>query len=373
MEQPLTSALKTLSVGKIALLLDDAIPIPRGYLIFSASRSTPENVCFFVNHGRGLVFAALSEQRVRELGLPMMSSRAGNAMLDLTVSVEARLGVTTGISASDRSITLKTLATTDSPRMELVTPGHIFPWRARAGGVLVRTTAAEAAVDLLELGGEKPVAAVCECLDVSGKALTPEGLEALAREFSLPVVRLSEIVRHRISSESIVEQVAHTALPIRDVGMFRAYTFRSRTDQAEHLALAVGIDTVGSAGGISAEELANEPILVRVQAEQGLPELFGFSGSRKSIFKALQRIHDAGRGIFVFVRHPRKGLIESQVRFLAANTERQYTPVAVLREFGVGAQILKSLGARRIVLLGGTKNIAGLDAFQLEIVDQKPL
>lgn len=356
------TALADLRQGKLILLTDDVGAHPCAYLFCGASSISDEQLCFMVNHGRGIVCAAMSESRVKQLHLPMMSLKSSSpASPDFTASVEARRGVGTGISASDRARTLRTLAGTRDPRRDLVMPGHIFPISAKSGGVLVRNGIPEAAVDLLRLAELVPVAAICHCLDQSGEFQSPEQIEVLRKNHGLAIVSLSELVAHRMANESLVEKVAESELPTRVAGTFRAAAFRSLHDGAEHFSLVKG--------DIAA---AKEPVLVRVQAENRIGDLIGPPQlpQRGLILGALKELQREGCGIFIYVRHPRKGFLAKQVKQIADGAPAG-PPLSALRQTGIGAQILRSLGARKIRLLTSSKTpLAGLEAFGIEIAER---
>ncbi len=358
------STIAALKQGQITVLRDDIGAHPCSYLFCGASSITDEQLCFMVNRARGIVCAALSETRVRNLHLPMMTSRLSSpATPDFTASVESRRGVTTGISAADRARTLRVLAGTRDPRRDLVMPGHIFPISAKSGGVLVRHGIPEAAVDLLRLAQLVPVAALCHLLDEDGEYMSSADVENLALEQKLPSVGLSEVISYRMATESLVEKVAESELPTKAAGDFQAFAYRSLHDGAEHFALTKG-DIAAS----------SDPVLVRVQAENRVGDLIGSKQApqRGVMLGALQQIQKEGCGIFVYVRHPRKGFLAKQVRSLNRGTET--TPAgAGLRQTGIGAQILRSLGARRIKLLSSsTTPLVGLEAFDIEIAGRVP-
>ncbi len=354
--------------GELILLVDNLGGQRRGYFFSAASLVTPEQISFVVNHGRGVVTAAISEARIQELNLAPMARFKGATGIDFTVSVEARQGVSTGISASDRAHTLRTLATTSDSKLDLVTPGHIFPLRARAGGVLVRSDIAEAAVDLLEIAKLPAVAMLAHCLDENGALLTDDALDQLSQTLDLPIVSISDVIRYRLASESIVEKVAEAKLPTCFGGEFRAVCFVSRTDNAEHLALVKGdLSSIGADG-------RQEPVLARVQAEDRFGDLLGLerpSGLEK-IRSALRSIEQRHRGVFVYVRHPRQGNLAEQAAAFA-NDKDPGGAAGQLREHGIGAQILTELGVSRIELLTNSgRDIPGLSAFNLEVVGRSP-
>jgi 3,4-dihydroxy 2-butanone 4-phosphate synthase/GTP cyclohydrolase II len=376
------SALTALRSGGVVILEDDAAYPSSAYLICDAAAASPEIITLMARAARGVVAAAVSESRLRELGLAPMASRNSAYAPDFTVTVEARRGVTTGISAADRSATLKILASTTEPRFDLVKPGHIFPLRAKQGGVLVRTSVAEGAVDLLDLAagqsttttapGSKNVAAVCQCLDSSGELVKGEAIAELAKAEKLPLVSLSQIIQRRLSTETIIERIAEAQLPIdlqtEKSGEFRAVCFRSQNDGAEHLALIRG----------EVEQTSDDsaPILVRVQAENRLSDLLGTGGigSKRRLHRALELISETGRGVLVYVRHPRQGLIRAQLALqsqaAAGSAVDGFTPVLTsqVREIGIGSQILTALGIRRVNLLTNSAWHSGsLAAFRLNV------
>lgn len=369
-ENDVSAAVRALAKGDSIVLLDRETPQPKSYLVQAASLITPDRVAVMVSESRSVICAAVSESRLRELGLPSMvpSGDIHQRGVEFSISVEARSGVTTGISAADRAQTLRTLACTTDSRRELVTPGHIFPVRAKNGGVLVRADAPEAATDLLVLGGLPPVAAMAVLLDEAGELLALPEVTARASERKIPVVAVTDVIAHRLAHEQILEPIARAKLPTTYGGMFDAVCFRSKTDGSEHLALVKGDINRRDASG---KQL---PLLVRVQSEQRFGDLLGFlatPGWRK-IQGALRAIDREGRGVFVYIRHPRRGILMEQIRNLETAGPGGAAQVE-LREFGIGAQILQSLGVERIRLMSsGAKPAPALDAFNIEIVEQCP-
>lgn len=369
MERRVIKALSALKEGQIVLLRDD-VGASGGvaFLLAPAERISEATVRFMVNEGRGVICAALPEARLSELGLPMMAPRVSEAGQDFAVSVDARQGITTGISIPDRVKALRMLATTDDPKRDLVMPGHIFPWRAKTGGVLVRSGVAEAAVDLLVEADLTPTAALCHCLSPRGDLMTESELESLCHTNGFIHVSISDVVRHMMGQRSIIEPIAESMLPTRLAGTFRAYGFRSVTDDAEHLALVKGkVDERDEDGQVT-------PILVRVQAEHGIGDLLGTAAfsSRQLLAGALKEIEREGRGVFVYVRHPRQGRLRRHLRALAAGAPSA-SPAATIREYGIGAQILRHLGVQRLILLTNSqRDIPGIEAYRLEIVGRRP-
>lgn len=380
------SALSALKLGRVILLEDDATSPAVAFLVCAAQTITPQTIVTMSESARGVVCAAVSEPRLRQLGLAPMASRNSSNAPDFTVTVEARRGVTTGISAADRAVTLQVLATTKEARFDLVKPGHIFPMRAKQGGVLVRAAAAEGAVDLLDLafgfgeagvapserraGESSNVAAICQCLNAEGRLLQGTAVRELAATCNFPLVSLSQIIQRRLETETIIERIASAELPVEQAGEFKAVCFRSWNDGAEHLALVRGDVDQSGAGGDPA------PVLVRVQAENRLGDLLGTknSGSRKRIDRALRSIASADKGVFVYVRHARQGLLRAQLaqqaRSQGGGAVEGLTPILIsqVREIGIGSQILTALGIRRVSLLTNSAWHAGsLAAFRLEV------
>ncbi len=358
----LTDCISELSKGNFVLLIDDLANQKSGYLVTPAKTITEAHICLMVNEGRSVICAALPEERVEELSLPTMSARRVRGAIDFTVSVEAREGVSTGICAADRARTLNILSTTKDPSSDIVTPGHIFPARAKKGGVLVRTSITEASIDLLKIGTDFTAAAFCHCLTKEGKIASLEELDNLSNKHKIPMLNFSEIINHQLVTQPIVKRITEAQLPTKYAGEFKAVCFVSENDNAEHLALIKG----------SPEEWEknNEPPLVRVQSEQRLFDLLGldFSERRALIMGALKEINNVGKGIFVYVRNPRQEYIQAQVRqFTSKHSTSKATQ---LREYGIGAQILSALGvSKAIILTRSGKSIPGISAFGVSTVD----
>lgn len=353
-------AKKELQEGNVVVLQDDAARQGIFYFFAPAELITSETVCFMVNHGRGVLFAPLSEARIRELGLPMMTAGRTDLAPDFTVSVEARHGVSTGISAADRALTLRTLSLTQSPRTDLVTPGHVFPLRARQGGVLVRTGAAEAVVDLLTMSDLLPTGALCHILGSDGNFADLDSVLALQKKYGLCLLKISEIIQQRLLTERIVERFAEAKLPTRDFGDFTAYGYRSKTDGLEHLAIVKGgTDLLQK----------NCSVLVRVQVEDRIPSLLGLGehGKKQKIFQALEKISLEETGVFIYIRRPYRELSLGK-DVMSLPSPMPTSAATELRELGLGAQILNDLGISKVELLTNSEqDLSGLSAFKIDI------
>ena len=352
------------------MLIDDAGAEEAGYLLIEAAQISAEQICLMMNKARGTILAAIPENRLEELRLKSDRAQRAVAQFDFTLSVEARKGVTTGISAKDRAATLRTLATTTKPRTDLVTPGHVFPVLSREGGLLARASIAEAASDLLSLSGCRPVGALCQCLDKGGSAVQGEALESLANELGIQLLRSTELIAHRAAKEQVLESTGTAQLPLLEIEGFQAQTFRSRIDGAEHLVFSIG--DIAKTDSSSKQV----PVMTRVQSEHPLSDLLGLGSiaTRQTHQKALEKIAREGRGVFVYIRHPKKGLILNQIKKLQEGETTTQTMAASLREYCVGAQILRCLGIQRLHLLSNSEwKMPGLDAFDIEIVSSEPV
>jgi len=366
----LRGALQDIEQGRIVILVDDEDRENEGDLCMAADLATPEAINFMATHGRGLVCLTLTEEKIRQLDLPMMVEHNESPFqTGFTVSVEARTGVSTGISAADRAHTIRTAVRDDARPTDLVRPGHVFPIRAREGGVLVRTGQTEGSVDLAALAGRRPAGVICEIMNPDGTMARRPDLEIFAREHGLRIVSIAELIEYRMAHERLVEVVAERRLPSSAWGPIRVFVLRSRADGQEHLALVKG-DIHGE-----------EPTLVRVQSISLPADLLGLavSGGGAEMRAAMDVIADAGRGVFVYLcRHrPDRSMAKHLDAIERASSAPKYDRVGArldLREFGTGAQILRQLGVGRLRLLTNREyRIVGLEGFGLELVDRVPL
>ncbi len=364
------NCLKELNSGGIVIIKDDVAQNPRSFLCSSASLSSEKQMARLIDLAGGIVCVAITEARALELELPSMNPLQKNSQFDFTTSVEAREGITTGISAADRAKTCREVASSKKPRLDIVTPGHIFPVKCSNGGVLVRSAVPEAAVDLMRLADAGEAAVFCHLLNEKAEFAEPTQVEELSRSENIPIIGITEILERMMTKGGIIEPIAEASLPLHEHPYFRAIAFKSRLDGTEHLVLAKGEFDLKGGKEIS------ETVTVRVQAENRLGDLFGPSNqsSRKIINDALSSISDSPLGLFVYIRHRRKRLLQRQIKMIAKDCYNDSSEpvengkVSQLREIGIGAEILRLLGVRKIRLLSNKKpNLATLSAFNLEL------
>jgi len=353
----------------MVILVDDEDRENEGDLCLAAEKATPDAINFMATHGRGLICLTLTQDKIRALDLPMMvENNQSPFQTGFTVSIEARAGVSTGISAADRAQTIQTAVRDDARPEDLVRPGHVFPIRARDGGVLVRTGQTEGSVDLAQLAGLRPAGVICEIMNPDGTMARRPDLEVFAREHGLRIVTIAELIEYRMAHESLVEIVAERTLEQSAWGPIRVVVLRSRADGSEHLALVRG------------EPRSDAPTPVRVQSISLPADLVGLAVSgggaeMQAAMKVLQA-HDAG--VFVYLcRHGARSMADHLDAVERASSPPKYDRVGArldLREFGVGAQILRTLGVGRFRLITNRDyRIVGLDGFGLELVDRLAL
>jgi 3,4-dihydroxy 2-butanone 4-phosphate synthase / GTP cyclohydrolase II len=360
--------------GRMIIIVDDEDRENEGDLACAAEKVTPEIINFMATHARGLVCMPLTEERCDELHLTMQvadnTSFLGTAF---TVSIEARKGVTTGISAADRATTILTAVDPATRPQDLARPGHIFPLRARTGGVLVRPGQTEASVDLARIAGLKPAAVICEIMNPDGTMARLPQLEEFARQYDLKIISVADLVRYRIRKEVLVRRVAETDLPTV-YGFFRAIAFENIINGEMHLAMVMG-DVSG----------ADDPVLVRVHTENLTFAMFGslIGDTGFQLQSSLEKIAARGRGVVLYLRQREHGLdLRHQLGTYQLMQEHGHslqeaslqTGYGANRDYGVGAQILHELGLRRILLLtNNPPKVAALEGFDLEVVGNVPL
>jgi 3,4-dihydroxy 2-butanone 4-phosphate synthase/GTP cyclohydrolase II len=363
-------AIEDIREGKIVIVVDDEDRENEGDLTIAASKVTPETINFMAKYGRGLICLAMTGKRLDELNIPMMvgenTSKFGTAF---TVSIEARHGVTTGISAADRSHTILTAIDPKSQPVDLARPGHIFPLRARSGGVLMRAGQTEASVDLARLAGLYPAGVICEVMSEDGTmARVPELME-VAKRHNLKLVTVADIIAYRLKNETFVKPVAEAAFPT-EFGDFKIVIFENLLDKDHHIALTKGI--------IDSEAA----VMVRVHSQSTMGDVFRSlrSGTRNELHEALKAIQTAGNGVLIYLRQEEKGenLVNEIQSYALQNgggeTTKNDAPInssSDLRIYGIGAQMLRELGVHKIHLLTNhPKKIVGLHGYGITVLDQ---
>jgi 3,4-dihydroxy 2-butanone 4-phosphate synthase / GTP cyclohydrolase II len=353
-------ALEDIRQGRMVILVDDEDRENEGDLCLAAERATPEAINFMARHARGLICLSLTDETVRQLGLPMMVDRNHSQRhTAFTVSIEAREGVSTGISAADRAHTILTAVAPGAQSADLVSPGHVFPLRARPGGVLQRTGHTEGSVDLARLSGLHPSGVICEIMRDDGTMARYPDLLAFAETHGLRVVTIADLVQYRLQTEGLVERIRETPVTLPSGSTWRATVYQVRTDRRQFLALTLG-------------ELDESPTLVRVHTGGVLADAFGVRPAhRVAIGDAVRRIEDEGRGVVLFIPGS-PNLADDLAASLGEEVERPVTERGeVLREYGLGAQVLADLGLSRLrILTNRPRRLPSLEGYGLEVVEQ---
>jgi 3,4-dihydroxy 2-butanone 4-phosphate synthase/GTP cyclohydrolase II len=368
-------AIEEIKAGRMVILVDDEDRENEGDLCMAAERVTPDAVNFMAKYGRGLICLAMSTAMIDKLDLPMMVDNNTSAFqTGFTVSIEARCGVTTGISAADRARTIHAAVADNAKPSDLVRPGHIFPLRAREGGVMVRVGQTEGSVDLARMAGLKPAGVICEIMDEDGTMARMPALEKFSQEHGIGICTIADLVEYRMKNEAFVHRAAESVIPTRHGGEFRMIAFENDVDQLLHVALVKG------------QIEPEKPVMVRVHSECMTGDIFGSlrCDCGDQLHKAMSMIEKEGVGVILYLRQEGRGIglvnklkayeLQRKQGLDTVEANRRLGFKADMRDYGLGAQMLVNLGVRKMRLLtNNPKKMIGLDGYGLTVVEQIPI